>query len=89
MSKAASIDALNRIHRKLAEAIDLELDHIINTSEEGIGSSMVNAVTAFLKANEITADIGETDELAALREKLSKVHGSNLVESASDTEYLN
>src|SRR5690625_4420075 len=88
MSKAASIDALNRIHRKLTKAIDEELDNIIG-SEHGIGSSMVNAISAFLKANEITADVESEDNLKSLREKLAAARGSNLVQDASETEYLN
>ena len=88
MSKSADKSALNRIHRKLAEAIDEELDNIIG-GEVGIHSSMVNAISAFLKANDITADVAEQDELTDLRKKLAQASGSTLVEQASELEYLN
>lgn len=88
MSKAASIDALNRIHKKLAEAIDAELQNIIDT-ESSIPANLINAVGAFLRANEITADVKDSDELAAIRERLTELRKGSLVQDAEETDYLN
>lgn len=87
MSKAASIEALNRIHRKLAEAIDTELQSILD-SGDNLPANLINAVSAFLKANDITADVKDNDDLAKLREQLTELRGRSLVVDAQETDYL-
>jgi len=88
MSKAASIDALNRIHQKLAEAIDAELQEILDT-DAPLPANLINAVGAFLKANDITADVRDSDDLKAIRERLTELRGGSLVKDAEESDYLN
>lgn len=93
MSNAATKSALERIHAKLAEAIGDELDAITAGRDhdipERLPANLITAVSAFLKNNEITADIGSTDDLSAIREKLSNLKSNNLVKDATDMDYLN
>jgi hypothetical protein len=85
--RSASIEALNRIHRKLAEAIDAELQSILD-SGDNLPANLINAVSAFLKANEITADVRDNDDLERLRKQLSELRGRSLVMDAQETDYL-
>lgn len=90
---AASKGALERIHAKLAEAIEEEIDFIIaGTNSEvpvKIEAAFINAVRGFLKDNEITADIKDGDDLAALRRKMTELKSGNLVKDADNLDYLN
>lgn len=85
--RSASIGALNRIHKKLAEAIDAELQNILDTKGD-LPANLINAVSAFLKANDITADVKDNDDLAKLREQLTELRGRSLVVDAQETDYL-
>lgn len=88
MSKSASVALLEQVHKKLAKNILDQLTRI-EAGEAELTSSFIASVSAFLKANEITADVGESDDLAELRRRLSSLGAESIVASAQDTEYLN
>lgn len=94
MSKATK-DTLERIHAKLSRAIERDLDWLLaeEFDEEGklilkprLDPATTNAVSKFLKDNEITADPKDIGELHALRDKLSGLVSGGAVARAKRLE---
>lgn len=90
MSKATT-GMLESIHFMLAKAIKDDLEWLTTDTydEEGnlipkprLDSQTINAVSKFLKDNEITVDPKDATELTALRDKLTAIRGSTAVERA-------
>lgn len=92
---AASLESLKRIHAKLAEAIEDEIDFVQSAKDNAesvpikLEASFINAVSKFLKDNEITADVKDGDDLAALKRKMIELKSGALVKDAIDNDYLN
>lgn len=88
----ASKEVLERIHSLLARQIldDLEWLQSETLDEDGnpipkprLDSALINAVSKFLKDNEITADPKDAGELNGLRDRLAALRaGATVVERA-------
>lgn len=78
MSKAASRDRLAELHRRYAEYLHDLLDEAQEVDEDGkpigmpLDAATLGNIRTFLKDNDVTCDPAGSDDLAALREKLSR-----------------
>lgn len=71
MSKAASLNELQELHRNIAKAMNkrLELDE---TDGVFTDAASLGVMVKFLKDNGVTADPADREDLTSLRENLKK-----------------
>ncbi|NPA69344.1 MAG: hypothetical protein GXO26_00910 [Crenarchaeota archaeon] len=69
MSKKASISKLNELHALIAEYYGETLKDAIEERAE-LSSGTLNAINGFLKQNEITADVVESQPLQNLQARV-------------------
>lgn len=71
MAKAADIDMLQLLHNLQAQSMIKRLQEDL---ADGIptDAATLGAISKFLKDNEVTADPADSDDLAALRDKLKQ-----------------
>lgn len=72
MSKKASMDKLNKLHDILADYYAEQLE-----SGEELSSGFLAAVNSFLKTNEVTADLMESEPMMDLQKKLQDLMNNN------------
>lgn len=71
MSKAASLDALQELHRNVAKSLN---DRITQDMEDKLptDAATLGAAIKFLKDNNVSADPAASDDLDKMREALTK-----------------